>query len=89
MNPTGIEQTSKDLRIFPIPVTDHLNIEFNYQSGQYYSLVITDLNGQRIKMIHKIHTGSIELDASGMAPGVYILELRGPELLRAKILKTQ
>ncbi len=84
-----IGQVRNDLRIYPIPLTDRLTIGFPYLAGQDYKLVITDLNGQRIKMINKIQTGSIELDASDLAPGIYILELRGPELLRARIVKTQ
>ncbi|MBL7111124.1 MAG: cadherin domain-containing protein [Bacteroidales bacterium] len=89
VNPTGIEQARNDLRIFPVPMTEYLTIEFPYQSGQEYILVMTDLNGQRVKMINNIHIGSIELDASDLAPGIYILELRGPVLLRSRIVKTQ
>ena len=45
-----------------------------------------DLSGKTVKMIENITEGENEITREGLPAGLYLLELRGPHIYRAKII---
>lgn len=86
---TGLSLAGHNIRIYPVPVTDQLILEFPYQSNEEYTLVIMDLKGQKVLTVENIRSGQVQLSGDELPPGFYILELRGTEIFRSRIVKTR
>jgi len=67
---TGISPMTKELAIYPNPVKDHLTIK----GHQGDVMQIIGINGQTLYTA-KIMEEEVEVEVSGFAPGVYILEI--------------
>ncbi len=74
------------LRIYPNPVTFHATIEFPNPTGSAYSLSIRDLTGKRVYLKENIIGDQVVFSRGTLPPGLYLVELRGPALLRGRIL---
>ena len=76
---------SKDVRVFPNPVTDFVNIE-NYSKEDIKSLSIFNSVGQRVYHVNRPENKTT-VDVSGFASGVYYAEiLLGAEKVSKKII---
>lgn len=74
---TAIE--SPDITHFPNPVTDELIIRLKNESKGIPEIHILDLNGRRLNMNKITQTSDLKefrIDVSGMASGVYLLQIR-------------
>ncbi len=74
------------LHIYPNPASDLFNIKFSNPEQADYQLIISDLRGKVMRIIDPISDDSIEIHRDGLSSGLYLLELRGPNILRGKIL---
>ena len=63
VSPTGIHETkTNDLKVFPNPATDKLNIEFSSDSGQAFDIALYDINGKLLFKKEGLNaTGQIDL----------------------------
>jgi hypothetical protein len=61
-------------------------IQFINPERAVYQLSIIDLTGKVVRKIWGINSESIELYRDGLPAGLYLLELRGPEIYRVKVV---
>jgi len=83
---TGIATTnSKDINIYPNPVSEKLHINSN---ALIKSIAITDATGREINNI-TINTDNFEFETSGIVSGIYFIciELENGDLVIKKIIK--
>jgi hypothetical protein len=76
-----------DLRIYPNPGIDYLQLEFNLPLDVPYQIEIKDISGILITNIHGNSMGKntqIQYDASNLTPGIYLIALKSKEINIAK-----
>jgi hypothetical protein len=61
-------------------------LSFKNPKGNSYTLFLKDLSGKTIRIIENITVGKTELTRDGLPSGLYIIELKGPNIYRAKII---
>jgi hypothetical protein len=84
---TGYYYTSlTPINVFPNPIKDKATIQFPNSQGYSYDLVIMDLTGKIVRIVSKINGSSYELNRDGLPAGLYLIELRGPNIYRGKII---
>ena len=79
---TGI----KALEIYPNPMVDRAIISFKNPKNERYRLSITDISGKVVYLDDQIYSDRIEISREGLNSGLYMLELKGPETFRSKIM---
>ena len=85
--PAGIEDKSSNMfHIYPNPTSDNVMIEFPNLDHADYKLILTDLTGKVIILMNNITEHSIEIDLNDLSTGLYLVELRGPNTFRGKIV---
>lgn len=73
------ESVFKSLSLFPNPVQSTLNLVFEAQNSETYTLNVTDLTGRRLISSQRNTTAGAnltQLDVSQLLPGFYLLEIR-------------
>ena len=60
--------------IYPNPVFDNLNVNFNTSSKRDYT--VYDINGKKILFGNKVDSNSIIIDVSSLHSGLYFLDLK-------------
>ncbi len=79
--PVGIgeDETVPVIKIFPNPVNDQLNLDFNNNDKLYSELSIYSIEGKMLfkKDIAGLKEGKITLDFSGFPAGIYFLKILG------------
>ena len=77
----------KSITLFPIPVSNNLNILFenNFENA---SVKIISITGQVVKENKAISGDTISLDVSELSKGIYIIQiLNNNSLLTSKFIK--
>ncbi len=74
------------LKIYPNPFSDRVQISLPNPANEEYKLIITDLSGKVLKIIDNITGSVIDMNRNGLSKGLYLLELRGPNTYRGKIV---
>jgi Secretion system C-terminal sorting domain/FG-GAP-like repeat len=85
----GMEEItySKEIKLFPNPINNNVNVILE-QSITKGTVLITAVNGQKIKEFANISGDSFVLDLSDINTGLYFLEIKtATENFRSKILK--
>jgi hypothetical protein len=72
--------------IYPNRITDKATIQFPNPSGEKYSLSISDISGRTVREMDNIYTEKIIVDRGILPAGIYIIELRGPDVFKGKII---
>ena len=80
----GIE--GREVRIYPNPFSHSARIEFPNPEGEAYRMRLMDLTGKVVLSRDGIMTPQFELRREGLGKGCYIIELRGKEVYRGKIV---
>ncbi len=78
--------SSDELNVYPNPFTSGTTIVFSNQNKENYILVIRDLTGKVLRQISDIQDGKIYVNRGNLPAGLYLIELRGPEVHRCKII---
>ena len=81
-----ILQEKQNLMVSPNPFSEKTIISFNNPARDKYSFILTDLTGKILRLKDNIYSDEIEFERTGLTPGCYIFELRGPELFRGNLL---
>ncbi len=79
--PTGIDELmGDDIKVFPNPVNDIMNVEFYNPSESIVSL--TNMHGQIIKTtaIHELGHHQLQFNLGSFPPGVYILGINWADI---------
>ncbi len=79
---SGIEDMDsshgKKLSLYPIPADDILQVNYHTEiTNQHAGVAVFDTNGKLITSREMNGSNTIQLDVSGLTPGVYILKLTG------------
>jgi len=84
---SGIENVFiNDLIIYPNPVTDKTTIKIPNSEHAFYHLILTDLTGKVIFIKKNIIEETFELNLENISQGLYLIELRGKNIYRGKII---
>jgi len=74
------------LGIYPNPFNRITTIRFDNTDGSKYRIYITDLTGKVVYFEDNIFTSRIEFNREELPAGYYFVELRGPRLLRGRMV---
>lgn len=79
-NPTGLadEFLSSNVFVYPNPFKDLVNVEFT-NAVEVERITLTDLNGKVIQLEQNINSSRLQLDLSGYANGVYLIQVQSTE----------
>lgn len=84
---TGVRYNQEEsLNLYPNPFTNTAIISFKNPEKYSYTLHFKDLSGKTIKMIKNITDEKTEITRDGLPAGLYLIELRGPNIFRGKII---
>ncbi len=81
----GVKQPS-GLVIHPNPVADRAVILFRNPGNEPYRLSIMDLSGKVVYRVDDIYTDQIEFTRGDLPSGLYLVELRGPDVMRGRMM---
>jgi uncharacterized protein (TIGR02145 family) len=86
LTPGTSDLTEIGLSVYPNPFGEYTTIIFNNPDGHDYTLYVMDLSGKVCKIISDIKTSIYILEKGDIQEGFYIIELRGPQLYRERII---
>jgi hypothetical protein len=82
--------TDWKVSIYPNPVGDYFNLEFELQEQREFFLKITDLAG-RVTFIQEARTflngATVEHNVSNYSAGIYLLQIASPDLSSQKVYR--
>lgn len=90
---TGISEADadKNIRVFPVPFTDNLNIFPDFAIGMKVKISLHDIIGHEIKMVYdNVYQANsvIRVDGTKLKSGVYLLKFdTGKEIVVRKIIR--
>jgi hypothetical protein len=81
-------ETTSQMFIYPNPSTMQVNVKFENLSQQQVGIRVTDLTGRAlIRGEYKAINGTVRINIAELSAGVYIIEARTGEVLRAEFIK--
>ena len=84
---TGLnDPINNGFKIYPNPAENMVIIEYPNPENKAFKLVLTDVTGKVIKLINNLIEEKIELDCNNLSKGIYLLELKGSNTYRGKII---
>ncbi|KPK85672.1 MAG: hypothetical protein AMS27_06655 [Bacteroides sp. SM23_62_1] len=84
---TGINDfIQSQIIIYPNPFNRSTTLRWNNPEGNAYTLYITDLSGKVYRVVEDINTSEYVLKKGELPSGLYLIELRGSEIYRGKII---
>lgn len=85
---TGTLTPSKHgtLTIYPNPMQDLARILFPNPGNERYDIYLRELSGKTVRHISGVTGNEFLLQREDLKPGVYILEFRGPDSFRGKLI---
>jgi len=72
--------------IYPNPFNETTTIQFPNPTSESYKFILTDISGKRLRELNNITSSEIILDRRKLPAGLYLIELRGPNIYRGKII---
>lgn len=69
------ENSLKNIKIYPNPVTDYLTIDVLETTKILYEVIIYDVRGKRIKTISNIDNQKVNVQVSNINSGLYFIEI--------------
>lgn len=84
--PMGIRQVERqsELRIFPNPASDYISLGLNLNAGDIAVYSITDVSGRVLLEGHIDHEAETLANLSGLAPGIYFVNVQTSRFRTAK-----
>ncbi|MDX9942424.1 MAG: T9SS type A sorting domain-containing protein [Bacteroidales bacterium] len=81
LSPAGVEEiTDLPLSLYPNPAGDQVWLQAQGNLGEKVEVLLFDLNGRMIRQVYSgpMYAGDrVQMDLSGIAQGMYLLNLRG------------
>jgi uncharacterized protein (TIGR02145 family) len=78
--------SSNSIDIYPNPFSESATLKFRNQEGFQYKLYIMDLSGKICQIIDDIYSSEYVLEKRNLKEGFYLIELRGPDIYRGKMI---
>jgi len=87
--PTGIKDLSQNVKVYPNPVRDMMNVEIPKSSSYLINIELYDISGRCVKSLEtQVYDTHLSLDLSGLADGVYSCKISGSDFIfTTKIIK--
>ena len=78
---TKEELTEQEVRIFPNPATDYVQIQLDLDRAQNVDVFLTDVSGKILKMNHhsKLYSDLLKVDVTSVPAGTYFLNVTTEE----------
>lgn len=78
---TDEELSDQEVRIFPNPSTDYVQIQLDLERPQNVDVYLTDVSGRILKMSNhsKMYSGILKVDVSSVPAGTYFLNITSEE----------
>lgn len=76
----------KGLSIYPNPFSENTILTFNNLDRHDFTLYIMDLSGKVCRIENNINTSRYVIEKGDLQEGFYIIELRGPQMYRERII---
>jgi uncharacterized protein (TIGR02145 family) len=86
---TGVENDfteNSSVTIYPNPFSESATLSFSNPGGSEFALIIMDISGKVCRIVENIFTSTSLLEKGDLQSGFYIIELRGPEIYRGRII---
>ena len=85
--PASIQSTQElDIRIFPNPAIDQLNIEAGLGHASINSVSVFDMTGKEVLAIGNLNAKNYHLNVSALSKGMYLMRLKiGEKIVQRKI----
>lgn len=81
----NLETSSNSVKIYPIPASKEITVEFVNKIETDFSIVIYDLNGKEVLKMNEISSNIITMNTSNLKNSTYILSiLKGNEIIESK-----
>ncbi|PHN08124.1 T9SS type A sorting domain-containing protein [Flavilitoribacter nigricans] len=85
--PQFTERVNTEMRVFPNPAKDQVNLQFNLDADRQISIRVMDMNGKlyrtmQIDAMQGVNTETIELD--GLSSGLYLIQFTDGERVQTK-----
>ena len=74
------------IKIYPNPVYGQSIVEFSNPDNEKYDCYVFDISGRIIRSYSNLRKSSFVFNKEGLAEGIYFIELRGPKILRGRII---
>ncbi len=81
-----VNSSASLLSNYPNPFNYKTTIEFDNQERKPYTLRIIDITGKIIKTVDDIRDSKVDVYRQNLTKGVYIVELRGENIFRGRII---
>jgi hypothetical protein len=85
---TGIHEVARKLgvNVFPNPASNGINISLTNGDSQVFTISLMDITGRKVKVINNFSGDRLFIERGTLAKGVYILELKGQQVVRKKVI---
>jgi len=83
---TGSLESIKPLLIYPNPATDYATLRFKNDANSDYSLMISDLSGQIVRVVQDISGNEFTVNTKNLSPGYYQLKLAGDQVYHGTMI---
>ena len=74
-------RSDEPVSVYPNPVTSSVTIEFPGSGNKGYTVTVVDLSGKVIRSFKEIYGHSFVFQRTGIPPGFYIIQLKGPGII--------
>jgi hypothetical protein len=78
--------TENEFRIYPNPFSETATLVFPNPEGTRYTLMIMDITGKTVRTVNNIVDSLYILEKKDLEKGLYLLQLRGDKIYRARIV---
>lgn len=80
------KQSEQHLKVFPNPATHYVTVEFCNPNNRPYDLYISNVIGERVLKIESITNNTITLRNMCLPKGIYLLEMKGQNSQKGKMI---
>ena len=92
MTNIAVSSAGEITQLFPNPATDEINISYAAKNSGESQIVLTDLVGRELLLQNFVSSpGEMQfrMDVSGIAPGIYLLQIKTEEGLISRKIEIQ
>ncbi len=72
--------------VYPNPFSETAVVRFPNPGHEQYLLILRDATGKTVRVTRSITGQEVEIRRDGLAKGLYLLELRGKQNYRARLM---
>lgn len=74
------------LKVYPNPFSNETTVSFPNPLNEVYTIVVMDISGRVLQQIDDVRSNTATIQRDMLNTGLYLIEVRGPQTYRAKVL---